>query len=314
MLSALGIDHGPLRNDGAAETAKAGRLARFGAVARGGKSRIRKGGAPAADGTEVRRDQADRRHPLPQRGAREWPLPLSRRQDAQGAQLTQGAAAGTRCADREAGEEGKGSFAPAAGSSPEARQDDPGRAGTLPRLAQEPRCRLRDRPGTRETQPRSPSPPAARDGAQRAGEAEALAQRIAELEAERVRLARDREPPQKFPTEEGITPMTTKRETPANVQEITTRLRDELVPVALDTLFEIMHIRKAPAPARVQAAKAVLDRGFPDRDGAQKELRERSAAELSAMIDQLEGIKAERAKTIDDSAEGAEIVPPSVLN
>lgn len=80
----------------------------------------------------------------------------------------------------------------------------------------------------------------------------------------------------------------------------TDRLFNDLLPAAVNCLQEIITSPKAPAGARVQAAKLVMDRtlgGDDARNG--KEPHEMTGEELANAINQLERIAAERARPVD---------------
>lgn len=81
--------------------------------------------------------------------------------------------------------------------------------------------------------------------------------------------------------------------------EQTARLTSDAVPIAVSTLIEIMQSTKAPAAARVQASKVVLDRAMPHTEGAaHKELHEMTPEELAQAIATLEGAAAAVAKNV----------------
>lgn len=83
------------------------------------------------------------------------------------------------------------------------------------------------------------------------------------------------------------------------VERQVTRVTSELLPLALDTLKEIMSNARAPAAARVQAAKIVVDRGLPaGEDGRTKELHEMTPDELAQAIATLEGQAAALARPV----------------
>ena len=91
-------------------------------------------------------------------------------------------------------------------------------------------------------------------------------------------------------------------------QEQLMRLTMEGAPLAVNTLFEIMRNAKAPAAARIQAAKIVLDRAMPDAaSGAEKEIHEMSAAEIA------EAIAAFEARIIDVTPSDPIPAAPSIL-
>ena len=67
------------------------------------------------------------------------------------------------------------------------------------------------------------------------------------------------------------------------------RLTTDALPIAVRTLIEIMQNAKAPAAARVQASKVVLDRALPlAADGRSKEIHELTPAELAQAIHDME--------------------------
>lgn len=82
------------------------------------------------------------------------------------------------------------------------------------------------------------------------------------------------------------------------------RLFQEALPAAVQCLVSIMTDAKAPAGARVQASKVVLDRTLGDKDeGQRKEPHEMSAEEIAKAIDELERVAASRAKPLDSAQE-----------
>lgn len=84
------------------------------------------------------------------------------------------------------------------------------------------------------------------------------------------------------------------------VQIQTAKLMHEALPVAVQTLIDVMGNAKAPAAARVQAAKVVLDRTLPIGEGGQvKELHELTPAELAQQIDILEAKAANLATAVN---------------
>ena len=89
------------------------------------------------------------------------------------------------------------------------------------------------------------------------------------------------------------------------VEAVLSRMKTEAAPLAVKTLIEIMGSAKAPAAARVQAAKIVLDRTLPEAGGGgTKEIEEMTPAELSAAIQALEAQAASMAKPVVDPAPG----------
>lgn len=78
------------------------------------------------------------------------------------------------------------------------------------------------------------------------------------------------------------------------------RLENELLPLAINCLRSIIISDKAPAGARVQAAKVVMDRTLgKDQANDGKEPHEWTAGRLAEEIDRLEQIAAARAKPIE---------------
>ena len=77
------------------------------------------------------------------------------------------------------------------------------------------------------------------------------------------------------------------------------RLTCDALPVAVSTLIEIMQNKKAPAAARVQAAKVTIDRAMPQAEGGQhKEIHEMTAEEIAQAINTLEAQAAAAAKPV----------------
>lgn len=82
----------------------------------------------------------------------------------------------------------------------------------------------------------------------------------------------------------------------------TNMLFQTLLPLAVTCLAEIIGNAKAPAGARVQAAKLVLDRTLGADDAKQgKEPHEMTGEELANAIAQLERIASEKARPIDQA-------------
>ena len=78
------------------------------------------------------------------------------------------------------------------------------------------------------------------------------------------------------------------------------RLANEALPAAVACILEIIRNPKAPAAARVQAAKLTFDRVLPSQvDSGGKEPHEMTPEELAAAIDKLEAIAADKAKPIE---------------
>lgn len=81
------------------------------------------------------------------------------------------------------------------------------------------------------------------------------------------------------------------------------RLFSEALPAAVDCLVSIIRSDKAPAGARVQAAKVVLDRTLGSEDaGKPREPHEMNPDELAKEIDKLTRIAAERATPVISSS------------
>lgn len=82
----------------------------------------------------------------------------------------------------------------------------------------------------------------------------------------------------------------------------------QLVPMALGVLETVMTSDKAPMGARVDAAKAILDRGgfpamrVPDGAGGERSLNELSADELRAFVARGEAELASRARLVNGPA------------
>lgn len=88
----------------------------------------------------------------------------------------------------------------------------------------------------------------------------------------------------------------------------TERLFNEVLPAAINCLREIIINPKAPAGARVQAAKVVMDRTLGQDDAQQgKEPHEMTGEELARAIAELEAVAAGRARVVNP--EPAEIGP-----
>ena len=86
----------------------------------------------------------------------------------------------------------------------------------------------------------------------------------------------------------------------------TARLTADALPVAVKTLIDIMGNAKAPAGARVQAAKVVLDRALPQTDdGRVKDLHELTPDEVAAAIAALETQASQAARDVTPPDPGA---------
>lgn len=81
------------------------------------------------------------------------------------------------------------------------------------------------------------------------------------------------------------------------------RLFTEALPAAVTCLIDLIKNDKAPAGARVQAAKVVMDRtiGSSDAQG-NKEAHEMTGEELARAIDELTRVAADRAKVVSIEA------------
>lgn len=93
------------------------------------------------------------------------------------------------------------------------------------------------------------------------------------------------------------------------------KLVDTALPAAVNCLVSIITNAQAPAGARVQASKVVLDRVLGLEGGGQgKEPHEMNAEELAKAIDELERLAADRAKVVNampvKDPEEAEIIEP----
>lgn len=76
------------------------------------------------------------------------------------------------------------------------------------------------------------------------------------------------------------------------------RITNQLLPLAVDCLAEIMGNPKAPAGARVSAAKVVIDHALGDSEGRTKEIHEMSREEIDAAISKLSREASERARPV----------------
>jgi hypothetical protein len=78
-------------------------------------------------------------------------------------------------------------------------------------------------------------------------------------------------------------------------------LTSEALPAAVSVVLEIMRNPKAPAAARVQAAKLTFDRVLPSHaEAGAKEPHEMTPEELASAIDKLESIAAGKAKPMQE--------------
>ena len=83
------------------------------------------------------------------------------------------------------------------------------------------------------------------------------------------------------------------------VAQQTARMTAEALPLAVATLINVMQSDKAPAAARVAAAKVVLDRTLgANGEGQAKDLHEMTPDELSQAIAKLEAQAASMAKPV----------------
>jgi phage terminase small subunit len=79
------------------------------------------------------------------------------------------------------------------------------------------------------------------------------------------------------------------------------RLVNEALPAAVSVVLEIMRNPKAPAAARVQAAKLTFDRVLPSHaEAGAKEPHEMTPEELASAIDKLESIAAGKARPMQE--------------
>jgi len=84
----------------------------------------------------------------------------------------------------------------------------------------------------------------------------------------------------------------------------TAKLFSEALPAAVKCLVDIIGNEKAPAGARVQAAKVVLDRTLGSEDGGKaKEPHEMSPDELAKEIEKLTRVASDRAKLVDNHSQ-----------
>lgn len=91
------------------------------------------------------------------------------------------------------------------------------------------------------------------------------------------------------------------------------RLFNEALPAAVDCLVSIIRSDKAPAGARVQAAKVVMDRTLGATDAANgKAPHEMSGEELARAIAELERVASDRAKPVN--AAPVEPVQPDIMS
>lgn len=89
------------------------------------------------------------------------------------------------------------------------------------------------------------------------------------------------------------------------------RMTSEALPLATSTVIGIMQNEKAPAAARIQAAREVFNRVLPsDKATQDKEPHEMSPDELAAAISRLESAAATKAKPVEEVAqiEEAEVI------
>jgi hypothetical protein len=83
------------------------------------------------------------------------------------------------------------------------------------------------------------------------------------------------------------------------VAQQTARMTAEALPLAVQTLINVMGSEKAPAAARVQAAKVVLDRTLgANGEGQAKDIHEMTPEELAQAISTLEAQAASMAKPV----------------
>ncbi len=81
------------------------------------------------------------------------------------------------------------------------------------------------------------------------------------------------------------------------------RLTNDLLPLAVKAVEDILRSDKAPAGARIQAAKLVFDRTLGAQDAlGGKEPHEMTGSELADAIAKLEAMAASKARPIEDAA------------
>ena len=101
------------------------------------------------------------------------------------------------------------------------------------------------------------------------------------------------------------------------VQEQVARITSDALPLAVSTLVGIMRSDKAPASARVQASKVVLDRALPTgADGQPRELHEMTPDEIAAAISSLEAAAAQAARDVTPGSQTGPASPgePSIFD
>lgn len=92
----------------------------------------------------------------------------------------------------------------------------------------------------------------------------------------------------------------------------TERLFNDVLPLAVDVLVDLLKSPATPAGARVQAVKLALDRTLGSQDTASgKEPHEMTAAELADEIEKLKDRKAQLAKPVEIEGQARQIQPES---
>lgn len=89
------------------------------------------------------------------------------------------------------------------------------------------------------------------------------------------------------------------------------RMNNELLPLALDVISDILSSKTATERGKLMAAKIVIDRTTGAGDGAEaKEPHEMSAAELQARIEALRREASDRAKPVVEVEANAQLEEP----
>lgn len=82
----------------------------------------------------------------------------------------------------------------------------------------------------------------------------------------------------------------------------TARLFNEVLPLAVDVVIDVLTNKAAPAGAKIQAAKLAFDRTLGAQDGAKsKEPHEMTAEEISQAIAELRKVASEKAAIVIDA-------------
>lgn len=91
------------------------------------------------------------------------------------------------------------------------------------------------------------------------------------------------------------------------------RLFDEALPLAVDCIVGLLRDPKAPAGARVQAAKLTFDRTLGDTDAQGREPHEMTGEELARAIAELEAVAAGRARDITSESDVIDAETPDLF-